>query len=301
MDGSAELDRSALKALSQRSDARGVGQFLLHLAALGLGWLAVYQAQGTPWLLPAVLATALVLTFLFAPLHETVHRTAFRSRALNDLVAIFCGFLLLLPASYFRAFHLEHHRWTQDPARDPELARPKPASLGSYLLHLSGLPYWRERIETLLRHARGQVTESFIASGARAMIALEARLHLAGYLAVALYALLVDWRLPLLYWILPVLLGQPLLRAYLLAEHWGCPLTPDMLKNSRTTHSNALVRALAWNMPYHAEHHAYPALPFHALPKAHAQLTPMIAVQAPGYLAVHREAVARIRGRDPAA
>ncbi|MGH6949107.1 MAG: fatty acid desaturase, partial [Kiloniellales bacterium] len=158
----------------------------------------------------------------------------------------------------------------------------------------------RERIGTLLRHARGQVTESFIVSSARATIVLEARLHLAGYLAVALYALLIDWRLPLLYWILPALLGQPVLRAYLLAEHWGCPLTPDMLKNSRTTRSNALVRALAWNMPYHAEHHAYPALPFHALPKAHALLAPRIAIQAPGYLAVHREGVARLRRRAAA-
>jgi fatty acid desaturase len=48
-------------------------------------------------------------------------------------------------------------------------------------------------------------------------------------------------------------------------------------------------------MPYHAEHHAYPALPFHALPAAHRVLQARIAVQAPGYLAVHREIVAGLR------
>ncbi|MGH6947942.1 MAG: fatty acid desaturase, partial [Kiloniellales bacterium] len=132
MDGSYELDKSALKALSHRSDARGASRFLLHLAALGLGWLAIHHARGTPWLLSAVLATAVILTFLFAPLHETVHRTAFRSRTLSDLVATFCGFLLLLPANYFRAFHLEHHRWTQDRRRDPELAAPPLAGRGAY-------------------------------------------------------------------------------------------------------------------------------------------------------------------------
>ena len=39
-------------------------------------------------------------------------------------VARACGLLLVLPADYFRAFHLRHHRFTQDPARDPELAPP---------------------------------------------------------------------------------------------------------------------------------------------------------------------------------
>jgi fatty acid desaturase len=47
-------------------------------------------------------------------------------------------------------------------------------------------------------------------------------------------------------------------------------------------------------MPYHAEHHAYPALPFHALPKAHALLKARIAVQAPGYIAVHREIIMQL-------
>jgi fatty acid desaturase len=48
-------------------------------------------------------------------------------------------------------------------------------------------------------------------------------------------------------------------------------------------------------MPYHAEHHAYPALPFHALPAAHRALAPRIAVQAPGYMAVHREIIRTFR------
>ena len=74
----------------------------------------------------------------------------------------------------------------------------------------------------------------------------------------------------------PVVLGQPMLRLYLLAEHTGCPMVPEMLENSRTVHTNAVVRFLAWNMPYHAEHHAYAAIPFHALPRTHAALAPFI-------------------------
>jgi fatty acid desaturase len=286
--------RGALRALAVPSDAKGLRQLAGHVALLmATGWL-IWMAYGSLWLGPALLAHGIVLVFLFAPLHEGVHRTAFRSRWLNDLVAWLCGVVLILPPTYFRAFHFAHHRFTQDPARDPELASPKPATLRAYLWHLTGLPYWSERIATTIRHARGRVEEPFVSVTLRPHLMREARLLLAIYGLIALASLALASPAALLLWVAPALLGQPFLRAYLLAEHTGCPLVPDMLRNSRTTHSLALVRRLAWNMPYHAEHHAHPAIPFHALPQAHALLAERIENQAPGYVAVNREIVARL-------
>jgi fatty acid desaturase len=48
-----------------------------------------------------------------------------------------------------------------------------------------------------------------------------------------------------------------------------------------------VVRALAWNMPYHAEHHAYPAVPFHRLPEVNRAIAPRLKSTSPGYIAVH--------------
>jgi hypothetical protein len=62
------------------------------------------------------------------------------------------------------------------------------------------------------------------------------------------------------YWLLPSLLGQPFLRFYLIAEHNGCKTGENMLNNTRTTVTYWWYRRLAWNMPYHAEHHAYPCM-----------------------------------------
>ena len=293
------IDRAALKDLSWRSDTRGVVQFAGHCGALAATGTLVALTAKSLWIGPALVAHGIVLSFLFAPLHETIHRTAFRGRWLNDAVAWICGAVLVLPPRYFRAFHFAHHRHTQDPARDPELARPKPASWREYLGHVSGLPFWRERITTLLRHARGRVSEDFIQPRARAAIAREARVLLAVYAAIALASIASGTWIAMMYWVLPALLGQPALRLYLLAEHTGCPMVPDMLKNSRTTHTDWPLRRLAWNMPYHAEHHAYPALPFHALPAAHRALAPRIAVQASGYIAVHRKIVGAFRRPHP--
>jgi fatty acid desaturase len=291
-------ERAALLGLAVRSDRSGLGQLALHLLALLAAGTLVAIARGSAWLLPAMLPYGILLVFLFAPLHETIHRTAFRSRRLNDAIARACGAILLLPPDYFRAFHFTHHRYTQDPARDPELATPKPATLGAYLWQVSGLPYWRERVLTTCRHALGRVGEPFIAPHARPRIVREARLLLAAYAALAFGSALAGSDALLVFWIGPALLGQPFLRMYLLAEHTLCPLVPAMLENSRTTRSTGLIRRLAWNMPYHAEHHAHPALPFHALPAAHRLLASKIAVQAEGYALVQREILAALGERD---
>ena len=79
------------------------------------------------------------------------------------------------------------------------------------------------------------------------------------------------------------------LRAFLLAEHGGLPLVPDMLKNSRTTVTNVVVRTLAWNMPHHTAHHALPTVPFHRLPALTRRLQPHIAATARGYVAAHAD------------
>lgn len=294
-DSSPEIDKAALKALSKRSDALGLAQLGGHAVALvGTGGLIAW-AGTTLWLVPALVLHGFVLIFLFAPLHETIHRTAFRSRRLNDAVAWLCGLVLVLPPGFFRAFHFAHHRYTQDPARDPELITPKPQTPGAYWWRISGLPYWQERVSTLLRHARGQVTQDFIPPRERAAVVREARVYLGAYAGIAVLSLLFASPAALLYGVLPALLGQPFLRAYLLAEHTGCPLIADMLRNSRTTRSNLAMRRLAWNMPYHAEHHAYPAVPFHALPQAHELLRDRIAVQASGYVAVQLELLRAMR------
>lgn len=288
-----------LARLGRRSDAKGLTRLAAHLAVLTMTGVLVTAAQGSGWLAGALWLHGVVLVFLFAPLHETIHHTAFATRWINRRVAEVIGFLLLLPSRYFRAFHLAHHRFTQDPDRDPELASPKPGSLGELVLVLSGLSLWRERITTLLRHSRGRVEEPFIAPARRGRIVWEARVHIALYLGAAAASAALASEALLWYWILPALIAQPMLRIFLLAEHTRCPLVPDMLRNSRTTRSNALVRFLTWNMPYHSEHHACAAVPFHALPALHERLESRIAVQSPGYARTLRDIAAGLRAGAP--
>lgn len=293
------IDRKTLAALSVRSDAAGWRRLALHAALLAGTGLLVWQARGTPWIWPAMLAHGIALAFLFAPLHETIHRTAFASRAVNEGVAFLLGATLLLPHEYFRAFHFEHHRFTQDPARDPELASPKPTRFRQWLWAATGLPYWIYQAKLILRQAMGRTPEAFYKGAAqRRAVVREARVLLAIYAGLAVLSLASGSTAVLILWVVPALLGQPFLRLYLMAEHTLCPLEPgDMWRNSRTTRSNALVRLVAWNMPYHGAHHAYPSVPFHALPRLDRLVEPAGKTTDSGYFAVQRAILAAICGK----
>jgi fatty acid desaturase len=290
------LDRDTLRRLSRRSDALGLRQLSLHsLMLAATAWL-VFASRGGLWLLPAMLVHGIVLDFLFCALHESVHRTAFASRRLNDAVAWFAGALLLLPPEFFRAFHFTHHRFTQDATRDPELARPPPSTLVAYLWHISGFPNWTKRLTVTLRHAiTGRVREPFVAEGKRKAIVREARILWAVYAAILAASLIFRSGAALIYWIVPAMLGQPFLRMYLLAEHAGCAMNDDPYANTRTTYTNGLVRSLTWQMPFHVEHHAFPAVPFHALRQVNELTRSRIEVSAPGYLSVHTALIRRLR------
>jgi fatty acid desaturase len=302
MDGRATdvdgMDRETIRILSRRSNARGMAQLAVHAALLGGTGACVWASRGSVWMAPAIVLYGIVLTFLFCALHETVHRTAFASRRANDIVAWVCGTLLLLPREYFRLFHFAHHRHTQDPAHDPEMQQPRPATVRSYVWRASGLPNWRQRLVVTLRHAlTAHVPEPFVPAARRGSIVREARLLWGCYAAVLTASLIFRRSDALIYWILPAMAGQPFLRLYLLSEHAGCALNDDAFANTRTTYTNAVVRLLAWQMPFHVEHHAFPAIPFHALGKVNAHIRNRIRVSAPGYLAVHRELVRQLWSR----
>jgi fatty acid desaturase len=292
----AALGAVALKQLARRANRPGLARLAGHLGLLAATGVLVLLTEGAARLC-AQTAHGIILMFLFAPAHESIHRTAFRTPWLNDLVAQAAGFLLLLPANWFRAFHFAHHRHTQDPARDPELALPKPATLPAYLWRLTGWHYWTGMAGAVLGAALGRPLPAFVPPGpASARIRAEARLYLLGYALIAAASLATGSTLALTLWLIPALLGQPFLRAYLLAEHTACPLVPDMLANSRTTFTSRAIRWLAWEMPYHAAHHTAPQVPFHRLPALNAALRPQLRSTADGYVDAHRQILCSLGG-----
>ena len=278
----ASLTSEQKKSLTEKNDCKGIQSLLFHFG--GIGFFTVLILMNTKLMPVFMLLQGIFIIFLFTLLHETVHRSPFASAKLNHLSGLICSYLIFLPAQWFRFFHFEHHRYTHIPGKDPELDEPKPTTLLAYVIHVSGIPIWISQAKTLLNNAFGQIDCRFVPTSAHVDIRREARMMLGVYSFLLLISLLANSLMLLYIWIIPVLLGQPFLRLYLMAEHDRCPFVTNMFENTRTTFTNWLMRKLAWNMPYHVEHHTYPSVPFHKLPELHELIQDHLKETERGYI-----------------
>ncbi|MBF9029924.1 fatty acid desaturase [Rhodobacterales bacterium HKCCE3408] len=280
--------------LTETSDGPALRHLALHggLIVALMAWIGF----GAPLWWLAIWPLGIALAFLFTLQHEATHRTPFRTRWLNEAAGHVAGLLLIQPFLWFRAFHMAHHRFTNLPGQDPELAEPKPATRAALLWHLATPDYWRAKVAVLVANALGRTDPDYVGAKARPQIRREAWAYLGIYAGLLLASLL--WLGPLLFWIwlLPLATGFPLLRLYLLAEHGRCPEVANMFLNTRTTFTGRVVRFLAWNMPYHVEHHVWPTVPFHKLPDLHRLTRDHLQVTSPSYSAFTRDYVAGLEG-----
>jgi len=267
------------KLIKQSSDAEGIKQSLWHVGCMSLCAAVTMIAQSlaiAPLWWAGMLGMAFVASFFFMPLHETVHRSAFKTRMLNDICMHIAGFVCLRPALHYFYYHWAHHKFTGDKERDselqPSLIDMDVNTLPGYLAYMSGVPFWLDAVSTTVKHALGQCPEPYLASEkVQREVREEARAYLALYLGLLAGGLMVPalGSALLTFWVLPSLLGQPMLRFYLFGEHRGCQSDPhNILCNTRSMTTNWLYRKMAWQMPYHVEHHAWPYVPFHKLEDA---------------------------------
>ncbi|GAB4261357.1 MAG: fatty acid desaturase family protein [Pararhodobacter sp.] len=282
------LSAETRAALPLCSDRAGLLHPVGHAGAIAVVSALILSRGPGWWLLLPV--QGVLIVFLFTLEHECTHRTPFASDRLSGAVGHLTGALVVNPFWWFRFFHLAHHRFT-NVAGDPELDSRKPETRAQWLWHVSGLPLWGASLRLLRRLARGHEHPACLPDRQRPRAEAEARALIALCLA-ALASL--SWSDAVLWlWLVPILLGQPALRLCLLAEHGDCPRTAEIFTNTRTTLTTRLVRFIAWNMPWHTEHHVHPGVPFHRLPRLHRLMRGYLRVTAPGHVALTRDDLAR--------
>ncbi len=284
------IPKQRLVELNRRSNTRGFLQLGSHIGAIAVCSVALHQTWGTWWAIPFFLVQGILINFLFACQHECNHATAFRARGINTWVARVCGFMLFYPCDYEKWLHFTHHRYTQDDAKDPELTlRPEFTSAAQYLRVLSGLPFFYNRWRSLVHQASGIADDWYLTGKQRAVVVRAARWHLFGYGVVAFSAVFFNSAWPLIYWVGPIMCTKWVYWLQGLQEHLVLTHAPDTLHNTRTSKTNFLMRWLNWNMTYHTVHHAFPAVPFHALPKLNREVTANVTFELPtsGYWAFH--------------
>ena len=292
------VNAEELKYLNERSDWRGWAQLLTHLGLIGALGYAHYMVMGTWWVLLTGFGLGVALNFLYAAQHELSHWTVFKTKGLNEFWGRVIGFLMLFPRDFDLIMHYSHHRFTQNWDKDGELVR-EPYTLTTFLLWMSSITYWRNRIAGILRRARGVIIEPYIHSSEEAKVTRESRLHLLGYAVIAGVSVYLETWFALTFWIMPLLLTKPVHQLQNTIEHLGLAHSNDILNNTRSTRTNAFMRWLCWQMPYHTAHHSFPSVPFWKLRELNDKIENTCGeVHRMGWIEFQIEAFKRLLAKD---
>lgn len=293
------ISKKELKKYMKRSDAPGLINFFGHMAVMFFTGFLVYITLGTWWIIPTMAMHAAVLAFLFAPCHECSHGTPFRTRWLNETVYWIVCLIYMVPPTFFRYYHATHHTYTQIRGSDPDML-PERMTVWDYCVYVSAYAFWKRGLEWMFKHPFGLIAEEqkyYIPKSEIPRAVWEARIILFVYLSVLVASVYFQSLLALWLWIVPRFLGEPLMRWIRLTEHGECEEGPDLRTNTRTTKTSRLVYFLFWNMPYHAEHHLCPMVPFHALGDLHEAVKDKLHPVGESYPQVHAEILENISNK----
>jgi fatty acid desaturase len=300
------IPRKRMKELMARKDGPAIRDTALWFGLL-LATGALGVATWGTWLAVPVF---LVYGALYAGAadsrwHECGHGTAFKTRWMNDVVYQIASFMVLRQPTVWRWSHARHHTDTIIVGRDPEIVAHRPPDLLGMVLNLLALKSGARELLGVARHAFGSLDEeerTFIPETEQPKVFRTARIWLAVFAAVAALALAAGSWLPLVLVGLPSFYGAWLYLFFGLMQHAG--LDEDVLDhrlNSRTVMMNPVLRFLYWNMNYHVEHHMFPMVPYHALPKLHAEMRDELPYVYPSVWSAYREIIPTLwrQRKDP--
>jgi fatty acid desaturase len=215
------------------------------------------------------------------------------------------SFQVMRRPTVWRWSHARHHTDTLVTGRDPEIMAQLPINPLVLALEFLGLRHVPMEFRKMLVNAAGRVSDdekSFIPATEQPKVVAEARAWTAVYAAVIGASLYFGSWLPLLFIGLPSAFGAWLYNFFGLTQHAALPENVlDYRLNCRTVMMNPVSRFLYWNMNYHVEHHMFPMVPYHALPRLHEAVKSDCPTPYAGNWEAYREIIPALlrQRRDP--
>ncbi len=301
------VPREEMRELLVRRDGPAIRDTLLWFGLIfGAGYLT-FALWGSWWaVLPYLVYAALYASTSDSRWHEAGHGTAFKTDWMNNALYEVASFMVMRESVVWRWSHNRHHSDTIIVGRDPEIAVPRPPDLWGIFLSVFNLRVYPKYFRRVAVHCFGKMVEdeaTFIPEQEHLKIFRRARVYLAIYLGVVVLAIATGSVLPLLFVGLPNLFGSWLMLVYGLTQHSGMAENVlDHRLNSRTFHTNIVNRFLYWNMNYHVEHHMFPLVPYHAVPRLHELVKDDCPTPYPSLFSCWREILPTLfkQVRDPA-
>ena len=295
-----DVPRAAMKDLMKRTDGPAIRDTIIWFALLICGAGGGIYYWGTWACVPFFVVYGVIYgSSCDSRWHECGHGTAFRTPWMNDVIYNIASFMVMRNPVTWRWSHARHHTDTYIVGRDAEIAWMRPPKTLMNFLAFFDVIGTIKSLQTLARNAMGTLSpdeKNFIPESEWGKMVLAARIHMVLYAATIATALAMRSWLPLMLIGLPRIYGcwHMVMAGHL--QHAG--LADNVLDhrlNSRTVYMNPISRYIYWNMNYHVEHHMFPMVPYHALPRLHALIKNDLPPANPSILHGYREILASLR------
>ncbi len=293
---SCPIGRQELKTLMRRRNWPGIRDTVIWLGAMVLCGVLAFHFWGHWAAVPCfALYGVLYGGASDSRWHECVHGTAFKTDWMNEALYLLACLMMLREPTVWRWGHSRHHTDTLIVGRDPEISNPRPTNFFGLFLDFFAVRTTAATLYKLIVHSCGRLTAEdrcLIPEGELLKVAWEARVGLLLVAGLVGACAAIGSILPALFVGLPSMYGSAFGVFVATSQHAG--LAEDVLDhqlNSRTVYMNVVFRFLYWNMNYHLEHHLFPMVPFHALPRLHAVAKPYLPAPYASCLAAYREII----------
>jgi len=308
---SPKIDRKRLKELSKRSDLPGLIHFVIYFASLIFFGYLSYVFWGTWFFLLFFFLYSTIYTFAVANGHETVHRTAFKTRWINEVFCYISFFQLHSEPLGFRWSHTFHHSNTlqTEGEYDHEIEVSRPTDLLKFFLKFIPLT------DLFYIHQSSFVNTTKLALGImnpgskitapkdqQKKIIKNARIILFIWFLIIIVSFYFNTWWPIIFYFLPTFVGRPLHFAVNVTQHLAAKVDiKDHRLSSYTIILNSILSFYYWHMEYHIEHHMFPTVPSYNLPKLHTMIKDQTPPAKKGLWGAYSEIIPAIikQSKDP--
>jgi Na+-transporting NADH:ubiquinone oxidoreductase subunit F len=296
-----------MRRLLERRDGPAARDTIIWFGLIiGFGY-ATYRLWPSWWAaIPYLVYAVLYASTSDSRWHECGHGTAFKTDWMNNVLYEIASFMVMRESTVWRWSHTRHHSDTIIVGRDPEIAVPRPPDIPGIIRNFLNIGVYPVYFRQIIMHCFGKMNadeKTFIPESEFPKIYIRARIYVAIYATTIGLAIYTKSILPLLLVGLTNLFGSWLILVYGLTQHAG--LAENVLDhrlNCRTVYMNVINRFLYWNMNYHVEHHMFPLVPYHALPRLHEAVKEDMPKPYPSLVAAWREILPALirQTKDPA-
>lgn len=297
------IDIEHLKEFSKKSDLKGIQHVSLFFGLLFLTGYCAYLTWGSWWSLFWFLVYGNVYNFANAMWHETGHKTAFKTKSLNEIFYYISSYMAFFEPLRWRYTHFIHHgnTYSTENPYDYEIEfdnnlKKTPTRMLINIIPFADIFFLKQHISyEIIKHALGietKVMRESIPENAKSKCIFISRLYICIWLFIIIFSFLINSWLPIIYFILPIFYGKTLHKIVAFTQHAGMARdVKDHRLSSRDMRLNPILSFLYWKMEYHCVHHIFPTIPSYNLDKVHDHLKDQLPQIKNGLINTYKEII----------